>query len=345
MSTLPPADNAVISEVAPDTFVDSSGQQLTDRQVRGVVTPHVFAVAPELIGQPLARPARRGVAILIDGFFIAALTSGSLIFLLPMLAYLAWSRWQVGKTGQVAILACTALVLFTSNNWTASLPSDTTIKRITDSTAVSANALRLSQADCDASCAQAQLQAVIQQLQKTQLSIAEREEMLSDLLDISQLSASEKASVMTEAITSLKVGATVEQMSATVQGSTSSPEPAASITGASLWQRLQESDHSVLKWVQGILADLGIGFGWAIGYFTLFIAWNNGQTIGKKLCGIRVVQLDNKPISLWGAFSRQGGYSAGFATGLLGFLQIYWDPNRQAIQDKLADTLVLRIKS
>ncbi|SEI07113.1 RDD family protein [Rheinheimera pacifica] len=343
MSTIPPADNATISEVAPDTFVDSSGKQLTERQVRRVVTPHVFAVAPELIGKPLARPARRGVAILIDGFFIAALTSGSLIFLLPMLTYLAWSRWQAAKTGQVAILACTALVLFTSHNWTSSLPSDTAIKRVTDSTAVSANALRLSQADCDAACAQKQLQAVVQQLQKTQLSIAEREEMLSDLLDISQLSASEKASVMTEAITSLKIGATVEQMSATVQGTTTEPEPVTSITRASLWQRLQKSDHSILKWVQGILADLGIGFGWAIGYFTLFIAWNNGQTIGKKLCGIRVVQLDNKPISLWGAFGRQGGYSAGIATGLLGFLQVYWDPNRQAIQDKLADTLVIRL--
>lgn len=344
MSTVPPVDNVVISEVAPDTFIDTSGRQLTERQVRGVVTPHIFAVAPELIGKPLARPALRGVAILIDGFFIVALTSGSLIFLLPMLAYLTWARWKAGKTGQVALLAGVALILFNTHNWAPSLPSDTDIKRLTDSTAVAANALRLSQSDCDASCAQKQLQAVVQQLQKTQLSIAEREELLSDLLDISQLSAAEKAAVMTEAVTSLKIGATVEQISATVQGLTT-PEPAAIFSGTSLWQRLQESDHSVLKWLQGILTDLGIGFGWAIGYFTLFIAWNNGQTIGKKLCGIRVVQLNNSPISLWTAFGRQGGYSAGLATGLLGFLQIYWDPNCQAIQDKLADTLVLRIKS
>jgi len=109
------------------------------------------------------------------------------------------------------------------------------------------------------------------------------------------------------------------------------------------WQKLQQSDHSVVKWIEGILADLGISFGWAIAYFTVFISWNNGQTIGKRVCGIRVVQLDNKPLTLWGAFGRQGGYSAGFATGLLGFLQIYWDPNRQAVQDKLADTLVLQI--
>jgi hypothetical protein len=41
-------------------------------------------------------------------------------------------------------------------------------------------------------------------------------------------------------------------------------------------------------------------------------------------------------------FGRYGGYGAGFATGLLGFLQIYWDPNRQAIQDKISATVVIK---
>ncbi len=41
-------------------------------------------------------------------------------------------------------------------------------------------------------------------------------------------------------------------------------------------------------------------------------------------------------------FGRYGGYGAGFATGLLGFLQVYWDPNRQAIQDKISATVVIK---
>ena len=41
---------------------------------------------------------------------------------------------------------------------------------------------------------------------------------------------------------------------------------------------------------------------------------------------------------------RYGGYGAGLATGLMGFLQIYWDPNRQAIQDKISETLVVDIR-
>nr|WP_244859282.1 hypothetical protein [Shewanella dokdonensis] len=42
-----------------------------------------------------------------------------------------------------------------------------------------------------------------------------------------------------------------------------------------------------------------------------------------------------------GAFGRYGGYGAGVTTGLLGFLQIYWDSNRQCIQDKIGETVVV----
>jgi len=34
---------------------------------------------------------------------------------------------------------------------------------------------------------------------------------------------------------------------------------------------------------------------------------------------------------------------AGLASGLLGFLQIYWDPNHQGIQDKISATVVIDI--
>ena len=44
----------------------------------------------------------------------------------------------------------------------------------------------------------------------------------------------------------------------------------------------------------------------------------------------------------WLSFERAGGYAAGFATGLLGFAQIFWDPNRQAIHDKVSETIVIQ---
>jgi len=92
----------------------------------------------------------------------------------------------------------------------------------------------------------------------------------------------------------------------------------------------------------GLLTDLGITFGWAAFYFTVFTSVTNGRTPGKKLLGIRVLQMDASRLTLWESFSRYGGYTAGLATGLLGFLQIYWDRNRQAVHDKISGTFVVR---
>jgi hypothetical protein len=47
-------------------------------------------------------------------------------------------------------------------------------------------------------------------------------------------------------------------------------------------------------------------------------------------------------LNWWLSFERAGGYAAGFATGLLGFAQIFWDPNRQAIHDKVSETIVIQ---
>jgi hypothetical protein len=105
----------------------------------------------------------------------------------------------------------------------------------------------------------------------------------------------------------------------------------------------KETEYSIIGWIQGLMSELGLGLGWAALYFSVFTAWWRGQTIGKRLLGIEVVRLDGNYPNLWESFGRYGGYGAGLATGLLGFLQIFWDPNRQAIQDKISETLVLRL--
>jgi len=90
--------------------------------------------------------------------------------------------------------------------------------------------------------------------------------------------------------------------------------------------------------------EVGLGVGWAIAYFSLLPAWWNGQTLGKRLFGLRVVELTGKPLTVMLAFKRYGGYAAGMATGMFGFAQIFWDGNRQAIQDKTAHTVVVDLK-
>jgi uncharacterized RDD family membrane protein YckC len=101
------------------------------------------------------------------------------------------------------------------------------------------------------------------------------------------------------------------------------------------------STYSIIEWIKGFISDLGLGFGWAALYYSVFTAWFNGKTPGKRIMNIRVLKLDGSGLSLWESFGRYGGYGAGLATGLLGFMQIYWDPNRQAIQDKISETLVI----
>ena len=96
----------------------------------------------------------------------------------------------------------------------------------------------------------------------------------------------------------------------------------------------------ILSWAD----EVGLGLGWAIVYFTLLPVWWNGQTVGKRLLGLRVVELTGKPITAMRAFKRYGGYAAGMATGMFGFAQVLWDPNRQAIQDKTAHTVVIDLR-
>jgi hypothetical protein len=109
-----------------------------------------------------------------------------------------------------------------------------------------------------------------------------------------------------------------------------------------------QKPHSVSKEIierlEKLTEELGLGLGWAAFYFSIFTAWWKGQTPGKKLLGMRVIKLDNTPLNLWESFGRYGGYAAGLATGFMGFLQVFWDPNRQAIQDKISETLVIDLR-
>ncbi len=86
-------------------------------------------------------------------------------------------------------------------------------------------------------------------------------------------------------------------------------------------------------------------FSWGaffVGWFTIWMRLTRGRTPGKFLWRLRVVRLDGKNLRWWDCFSRSGGYSASTATIMLGFLESIWDPNRQAIHDKIAGTVVVR---
>ncbi len=90
---------------------------------------------------------------------------------------------------------------------------------------------------------------------------------------------------------------------------------------------------------------IGLSYFWAAVYFTLLpIVWT-GQTPGKRIIGLQVIELTGKRLTPLILFKRFGGYAAGLATGGAGYVQLIWDSNRQAIQDKTAHTVVINARS
>lgn len=135
------------------------------------------------------------------------------------------------------------------------------------------------------------------------------------------------------------------------------PEPAASAPAAATAEaRIEQleaelaaarkpSTQRLRDRLGGWLDDLGAGLGWGVVYFSLLPAWWGGQTLGKRLLRLRVVELTGKPMTVMRSLKRYGGYAAGLATGGLGLLQVLWDPNRQGLQDKAAHTVVLDLRA
>lgn len=103
-----------------------------------------------------------------------------------------------------------------------------------------------------------------------------------------------------------------------------------------------ERNRGIIGTIIGFLDELGLGIGWSGLYFTFLTAFFRGRTPGKRVLGIRVLRLDGGALSYWIAFERFGGYAASLFTGMEGFLRILWDRNRQCLQDKLAETVVIR---
>jgi hypothetical protein len=106
-------------------------------------------------------------------------------------------------------------------------------------------------------------------------------------------------------------------------------------------ERLREESGGFVPFLRDVWDQLGSAIGlWSL-YFTVLLTLWKGQTVGKRLFGLRVLRLDGEPLGWWSSFERVGGYAAGIATGLLGFAQVFWDSNRQCVHDKIVGTVVV----
>ena len=79
-------------------------------------------------------------------------------------------------------------------------------------------------------------------------------------------------------------------------------------------------------------------------YFGLIVWLTNGWTLGKRLTGIRIVPLAQETISLWQSVERALGYGASLLEAGSGFFQYAIHPNKQTVHDRIAETIVVRVR-
>lgn len=322
------------------------------------ITPVAFAPAESVMNLPLARPWRRGGAMLCDLAVIALLTEldnlGLLLFLVVMwlwhkshlmkqLEYLGRYRvWIVRSVSLLVIFASMAMIYHKQN--TVTVIDDNSAQKMNLAKTIGAVGLIISAQSCDdVPCVQEVVTDFIELGLSidTQLTHQSVLEFIDDTVDTSLYQSQQIEELKTWSL--IEYQAIKQRMNIDESSQTPAPDlPAVDQLDDNNLSE-QSNSHSPMRWFIGLIEDLGLGFGFAAVYFSCFTAWFNGQTFGKMLFNIKVIQLNDTKISLWESFGRYGGYGAGFATGLLGFVQIYWDPNRQAIQDKISATVVIDV--
>ncbi len=79
-------------------------------------------------------------------------------------------------------------------------------------------------------------------------------------------------------------------------------------------------------------------------FYYVYFHGTTGQTPGKKLLGIQVVQVSGRPMTPGIAFLRWVGYIVSAMFLYLGFLWIIFDGKKQGWHDKIAKTAVVKAR-
>ncbi|HUU82715.1 MAG TPA: protein kinase [Phycisphaerae bacterium] len=129
-----------------------------------------------------------------------------------------------------------------------------------------------------------------------------------------------------------------------------SPEAASgTLYYAGFWIRLLASmiDGIVIVAATGVILTVFGGSGErnplfiavSIVYQGLLIGKWNGQTLGKKTCGIKVISADGRPCGLWQAFGRALAEVLNWFTLGFTYLMIPFSRQKRGLHDRIADTL------
>jgi hypothetical protein len=376
-----------------NTTTNIDAAALSEKETKQYLTPFAFKMDESLFGLPLASPAKRGIALLIDLSLIAILsdvTGVALALAIAVTLYYLGNKKRAqnsdkkrGYKRRAIMRFVAAFMVFivlldtlppllkyfgsseTEPQTSESDDSFSLQNSIALAAAVLSTMKTITDSDCKKlNCWQTELDGVAEKIAvisyegDINVTEAQLNETFSDIAQDIELPSNEQELLVESMKDSFNKK--IASLGAKKSGDLADDIPSAEqkedivfvlgedgkVTDVDQLkeEKTKKPVYSIIEWVKGIIEDLGLGFGWATFYFTAFIALGKGQTIGKKLLSIKVLQLDGTPLSLWDSFERYGGYGAGLATGLLGFIQIYWDPNKQAIHDRISATVVIDLK-
>jgi RDD family len=343
------------------------------------VTPEALNVAQPLVGQALAQPTRRALAMGLDLLVVALLSGVSGFWLLGGLAAVVlqlrnrgaaitrkrqWVGWALaGLLGLLAINeakdqwlhrnhpAATARAAKAAAKEAADDAAAEMRQAAADATREAQDASRVVTDASDASDA-ADAEAARKVAAAAQAAAQAMEAVASKLGGkvtggpvVRTNPAEDAATAPLSAASAAEAAALASAEAARVARVARVARNRISDLEAQLAEAKKPKPFSPRAEMKRLIAGIGLQFGWGMVYFSLLPAWWGGQTVGKKVFGLRVVEITGKPMTVMRCLKRYGGYAAGMATGGLGFGQVLWDANRQGIQDKAAHTVVLDVRS
>lgn len=325
------------------------------------VAPEALNVAAPLVGQPLARPIRRALAMGVDLAVVALLSGVSGFWLLGGLAAVVlqlrnkraamtkkrlWVGW--GLAGLLGLLALNEA----KDQWVArydpaaiAAAAKEAAVDAREAAAEAAQEARDASGDSVDAVANRKSALAAQQAASAVAAVAEK---LGAKVTVRKtdkgftLASAPEAGA--SAAAALVAVAPAEPASAALAAADETARVARdriSDLEAALAEAKKPKPFSLRAEFKRFIDGVGLQFGWGAVYFSLLPAWWGGQTVGKKIFGLKVVEITGKPMTVMRCLKRYGGYAAGMATGGLGFGQLLWDANRQGIQDKAAHTVVL----
>lgn len=114
-------------------------------------------------------------------------------------------------------------------------------------------------------------------------------------------------------------------------------------TARFIWNDLEEYELEAEGINKSLMHAINLCMGFLpLVYFFISVFISNGRTIGKKIMGLKIVGIYHHKLNLWHSLERSLGYVASAAEMGLGFFQVLWNPNRMALHDKIAETIVIK---